>query len=468
MIKPSILSLSILTLSGCATVDLRDALSTTQSQIKSVHTGDWTYIQSDEQKTAMQKRSQALLNQSLTQSQAVELMLTHSLQFQALLANHWKTINQSAQYGRIANPTLGLERMTTAHELEIGRILSFGILDLLSLPTRQKSAEFSISKAQLQLSSQVLAQINAVQIAWVEAVESQEKLALAKQVSTSLEATADLAERMQKSGNFNRLQSLRQQMLHSNSLVNLASAQQRAIATREKLVRLLGLTANESLQLKLPKQLPELPKQPISANKVRHLAPNRLDVQIAQLNYQFLLEKHGYSQVASLVDIEGTLMNNSVSNKETGESERPRGYEIELRVPLFDWGDFKRTALKAELKAASDSLEHTLRSASSYVRESYAQYRTAYDIAQHFKNDVLPMQELIAEENTYRYNGMFIGVFEWIAERKNQTSVYENAIQSKANYWKSHIDLNANMLGQPSNLNLEPMAANNMTESGGH
>lgn len=468
MMKLSVLTLSILTLTGCASVDLKKSIETTQTQIKPVHSSQWSYIQTQEQKNNMQQRSHALLSKVLDQNQAVELMLIHSPQFQALLAEHWKRMNQAAQYGRIANPTFSFERMTTVHELEIGRMFTFGLLDVLSIPSRTESAELAISKTQLNLSNQVLKQIKAVQLAWIDAVQAQESLALAKKVEDSLEATADLAERMQKVGNFNRYQTIQQQMLHSGSLVSLANAQHTALSSKEKLVRLLGLTAEESSQLKLPTQLPDLPSTTIRANQVSELATNRLDIQIAKLNYQSLLKKHGYESVASFIDIEGSVINNSVSNSETGESERPRGYEIELKVPLFDWGDLKREALQAELKASSNQFEQTLRSASSHLRESYSRYRTSLDIAKHFKDEVLPMQALINEENTYRYNGMFIGVFEWMSEQRKQIAVYENAIQSKANFWKSHVDLNANILGQTDEIQLSSINANTSSETGGH
>ena len=43
--------------------------------------------------------------------------------------------------------------MVAGDELELGRLLSFGLLDLLTLPQRQGVARRSIARAQLQLTA---------------------------------------------------------------------------------------------------------------------------------------------------------------------------------------------------------------------------------------------------------------------------------------------------------------------------
>jgi outer membrane protein TolC len=53
--------------------------------------------------------------------------------------------------------------------------------------------------------------------------------------------------------------------------------------------------------------------------------------------------------------------------------------------------------------------------ARSEVREAYHAYRTNYDIARHFRDEVVPLNKRISEENMLRYNGMLIGVFDLLA-----------------------------------------------------
>ena len=49
----------------------------------------------------------------------------------------------------------------------------------------------------------------------------------------------------------------------------------------------------------------------------------------------------------------------------------------------------------------------------------YAAYRTAYDLAKHYRDEIVPLRKRIADENVLRYNGMLIGVFELLADARD-------------------------------------------------
>jgi outer membrane protein TolC len=75
--------------------------------------------------------------------------------------------------------------------------------------------------------------------------------------------------------------------------------------------------------------------------------------------------------------------------------------------------------------------------APSELRSSYAAYRNAYDLAKHYRDDVLPLQKIIAEEATLRYNGMFVGVFELLAENREQTKMVMASIAATQAFWQA-------------------------------
>ena len=60
--------------------------------------------------------------------------------------------------------------------------------------------------------------------------------------------------------------------------------------------------------------------------------------------------------------------------------------------------------------------------ARSEVREAYSAYRTAYDLARHYRDEVVPLRKRISDENLLRYNGMLIGVFELLADAREQVA----------------------------------------------
>jgi outer membrane protein TolC len=170
---------------------------------------------------------------------------------------------------------------------------------------------------------------------------------------------------------------------------------------------------------------------------------------MAQIQLDSLLSTYGIEKVTSFTDIEVGLIKESKEDRESGDKESSDGFEIEIQLPIFDWGELKRQSAKAKLLQAQTQLLTSQRQASSYLRESYSAYRTAYDIAKHYQNEVVPMQEILAEENTYQYNGMFISVFQLIADSKQQISAIESAIDAKADFWKAKTNLDANLIGQP-------------------
>jgi hypothetical protein len=73
--------------------------------------------------------------------------------------------------------------------------------------------------------------------------------------------------------------------------------------------------------------------------------------------------------------------------------------------------------------------------APSELRSSYTAYRNAYDLAKHYRDEVLPLRKIIAEETTLRYNGMFIGVFELLAEYREQTKMMIASIAATHAFW---------------------------------
>ena len=63
--------------------------------------------------------------------------------------------------------------------------------------------------------------------------------------------------------------------------------------------------------------------------------------------------------------------------------------------------------------------EQTAIDARSEVREAYGAYRTAYDLARHYRDEIVPLRKRISDENVLRYNGMLIGVFELLADARD-------------------------------------------------
>ncbi|MBL0252677.1 MAG: TolC family protein [Polaromonas sp.] len=440
----------IVLLSGCASVNIDGALERTSDETKSLSGASTQLLRTLDAKTARDNQVTALLKSPLSQQAAVQLAVINSPALQTLLAERWGDLAQAAQSGRIANPILSLERVRFLDELEFGRILAFGLLDLLTLPQRNKIATARMKQAELQLTTDVVGLVSQVRMAWVASVGAAESLSYARQVYASAQASAELARRMQSVGNFNRLQRARQQAFYADAAAQLLASQQTATSTRESLVRLLGLKDKQAQVLKLPERLPDLPKSylmPDAVSKV--LTTQRLDVRMAQSQLDASIETQGLAVITSLTDIELGLRSDTVKDTHEGTSDKRKGYELAIRLPIFDWGDAQRANMNAAALAALNRMETVLVNAGSELRENYAAYRSAYDLSRHYREEVLPLGKIIAEENLLGYNGMLIGVFELLADHRSQVNTVKAAIAAQQQFWQADAALQATLLGKP-------------------
>ena len=460
--KPITCAAIILALASCASVNFDQAIFDTNQNAGLFTSGQLELSQTAEKNAARSKLAAELLAKTLSSDDAVQLALANSPAVQTLLAQSWVDMSAANQAGRITNPLFKFERVTFKDELELGRILSFGLLDLLTLPRRQAIAQSQIAQAKVQLSANVVEQVTQIRQAWVRAVSGGQVLQYAEQISTTAQASAELAKRMQQVGNFNKLQRARQQVFYADSVAQLASAQHNALATREELVRQLGLTDAQASTMKLPDRLPDLPKDVRAPDVVSSTATDqRLDVQLARGQLDTAGKTQGLNLLTSLIDIElGIIRRTTFDNGGgAGKGFAKRGNELGIRLPIFDWGNAKRDAMNAQSIAAANRYESTVRGATSQLRESYSAYRTAYDVARHYRDDVVPLRKTMAEENVLRYNGMLIGVFELLADTRDQISSVVTAINAYQQFWLADAALSASMIGKPTSLMMAAPAA---------
>lgn len=428
---------------GCVTVDPAQSVRQLDSKVPGFGTESLQFLREVQKVEDRRAAVKALLAKPLGQTEAVRVAMLNSAAMQALVARHWAEATAAAQSGRIGNPWFNYERMRSEDHLEISRMLSFGVLELLTLPQRQRLAAESRRAAELQLAAAVVDEVTQIRQAWVNAVASAQSAAYAERILQSAQASAELARRMEAAGNFNRIARARQQAYEAEAVTSHALAKQAASVAREQLVRKLGLDAVQAETLQLPQRLPDLPAVAIEAAKVGEVASAaRLDVQLAEAQLRSLLRAEGLDEWTSRTDIELGV------RREAGEG--ARGFEVDLRLPVFDWGGLQRQGARARSLAAAQQLEATLREAGSQTRESYVRYLTAYELARHHREQLLPLRTVISEETLLRYNGMLIGVFELLADARDQIDTVRATISAEQQFWLAEAALQSAIVGRPT------------------
>lgn len=467
--KTLILFIAVLGVSGCASYNLNQGLDRVNRDVSSFTQSELNLAKNKEDRDKRLAATTQLLAKPVGQKEAVQLLLANSPAFQALLAQNWAEAASAAQSGRISNPTFAFESAVMGTETELNRFLTFGLLDLITLPQRSAIAKDRVEQAQIRMSAEVVDQVTRVRQSWVRAVAAAQSYNYADQVLASAEASAELARRMESVGNFNKLTRARHQAFYADAATQLANAKQVALLRREELIRLLGLDEAQAKQLVLPERLPSLPKQPMTPEDVaKQVSQERLDIQQAKAALNAAAKAQGLNRVTSLTDIELSVRRGSVSDSSTSTNSSRRGYEVGVKLPIFDWGDMQRDIMSAQTLAAANQLEATVRSAGSSLRENYAAYRTAYDLSRHFKEEVIPLRKVISEENVLRYNGMLIGVFELLADSRDQIGAVISAIAAEQQFWLTDAALQATLIGRPTSTGVPAISSTTSNTAAGH
>ncbi|MEP7069823.1 MAG: TolC family protein [Usitatibacter sp.] len=406
---------------------------------------------SAEDRDAARAEVAKVLAKPLSAEEASRVAVAFSPSFQAILAEQTGQSAQATQSARLPNPVFTFERLLRGEaggvDKEINRMLAIPVVDLLLLPARMRAADYRHQQLRIGLSRSVLQAAAVARKAWVRAVAAQQSARYAAQVKDSADASAELALRMQQAGNFSKLQRAREQAFNADAVAQLARARHAATAAREELVRALGLDAGEAIRLTLPERLPDLPPRADDESAIARLAlDERLDVRMARADLEYLARQQGMARVTSYVD---GLTIAGEHNSETGR-ERQRGYQLEMPLPIFDFGGARRTQARAEYMAALNRAAAIGASATSQVRESYSAYCTAHELARHYRDEIVPLRKAIAEEMLLRYNGMLTGVFDLLADSRDQIASVIQAIDAERDFWLADSDLRLALAGSTS------------------
>ena len=465
--KNSYLSIAlVLITTGCSSYDFEQNISAVNGNSEVVFAGEVIAAKDIDEQNALKERAKTLLQNQIGEAEAVELMLTKSPAFQELLFNNLREGSLAAQTGRIPNPAFAFERMVKGSETEYGRFLTFGLLDLASLPSRQKSSKIAVEIATVNLESEIFSSIMEVRFAWLDAVAAEQRFSIAEDTFVALSASAEMAKRMKQTGNMTTSDRIRQQLLYSEATIALAKAKQTKITKRERLIRLIGLNDDEADTFSLPDSLPDVPETPALMEEITRNFENRFDVTLARLDYELALARTGVENVSSYTDIEIGLRNDRINDD--GSISNKKGYEIEIQIPLFDWGNLQRDAMQAEVLSKQQNYKQVLLSAVSDIRSAYNAYRTSFDIAQHYQNQIIPMHETLLEEATYNYNGMIIGVFELLEAGREKSLAETNGIEANHNLLVSELNLKNVALGKPANVETGAISATKIKKKKGH
>ena len=433
-----------LILAGCASFS-PDGGAGKVSELTKERTGQAvTFQRSEADVGSAAARVNELLKQPLTPESAVEIALLNNRGLQAGFSELGIAEAERVRAGRLANPTFSFGRLAGGGVTEIDRSVMFNVLGLLTLPAASQVAQGQLEQAQYQAAFDAVGVAADARKAFFGAVAARDLVKYSEQVKDAADASSELARRMLQAGNFNKLAQMREQSFQTDATASLARARHQAVAERERLVRMLGLSGDQ-LAFTLPERLPELPKDLIEAKDAEQTAiDKRLDVLMARRNAQATAKSLGLTKATRFINV---LEVGYANKSQTGEP-RQNGYEIELELPLFDFGSTRAARAEAVYMQAVHRTAEVAVNARSEVRESYSAYRTAYELARHYRDEVVPLRKRISDENMLRYNGMLASVFELLADARDQVGSVTAAIEALRDHWVAETNLRSALTGR--------------------
>ncbi|MPZ46497.1 MAG: RND transporter [Betaproteobacteria bacterium] len=458
--------LAAIFLAGCATLS-PDAGFSDVEQAVTQRTGARTqWVRSEDAANSVQARLKELLLKPIGPPQAVQIALLNNPGLQARYADVGIAEADLVQASRWRGPTFSFARLRRGGETEIERSVFFDVLGLITIPLSVRGEEARFAAAKNRAASEALRVALETRRAWFNAVAARETSRYMEQVKQAAEASAELARRMAEVGNWPKLNQAREQAFYAESTVQLARARQAEASARERLARLMGLWG-EDLGFQLPERLPDLPKEPrqLGPDSETQALAQRLDVEAARRDAEALARSLGLTKVSRFVSL---LEFGLHRNSETGQP-RQRGWEIEIGIPIFDFGTARTARAEAlYMQSVSRAAEVAIQ-ARSEVRDAYGSYRTNFDLARHYRDEVIPLRKRISEEMLLRYNGMLASVFELLADSRDQVAAVNAYIEALRDFWLAESDFQMALTGRsPGASTGTTRTAAPAAASGGH
>jgi len=445
-VKVVAIALSVTVLGGCATFSRDRGFGTVEQVAAERLHKEIKWPRDDGERDSVRSAVKEILASPLSADNAVQAALLNNPGLQATYAELGIAEADLVQAGRMTNPHFAYLRTSEGGARKLEWALTFPIIDLLTMPLRTRIEGRRFEQVKLAVAGRMLTVATVTRNDWIDAVAAEERVRYLEQVQLAAETSAELASRMERVGNFNRLDRMREEAFHAETSAHLARARQAAVAARERLIRQMGLSGGDP-PFRLPERLPDLPADKPEFGDIEARAmTGRLDVRAAALETGILAGSLGLTRATRFINV---LELGPAATKEDPEPWK-RGFEVSLQLPIFDWGGARVAKAEAIYMQALHRVAETAVNARSEVRDAYSAYHTAYDAAKRYRDEIVPLRKKIAEENMLRYNGMLISVFDLLADAREQVGAVIAYIEALRDFWRSESDLQAAFNGSPT------------------
>lgn len=441
-----------LVLAGCTTdYAAKDAGFGNASLGSTQATGKQTvWIQNQKQAQATRDRVKALMaKKTIDVETAVQVALLNNRSLQASYADLGDSAADAWQTQLSVFPTfsVGLSGMGTPG-LEAYRVLEGAIAaNILALATYDRNiklADNRFRQAQLKASISTISLAAETRRAWINAVAAWENVAYLNQAKVAADASSELAKKIGEAGSMPKGEQAREHVFYAELTGDTAKARLSAKLAKEELVRLMGLSGSD-IDFQIPNRLPNLPRTLIKRDDIEAEAiAKRMDLQVSRLELQATAQSYKLEDATRIVtDIELVGAYEKERDREDGRvlSDISRTASLEFTIPIFDSGQARLRKGELAYMRAANQLAAQAVNVRSEARSAHVAYRSNYDIARHYRNNVLPLRNAIEEQSMLNYNGMITSTFELISDTRDKIVSTILAVNAKRDFWLAEANL---------------------------
>ncbi|XKM38381.1 TolC family protein (plasmid) [Rhizobium ruizarguesonis] len=439
----------------------------------------WVQNQQQAQAASAQVKTLLVRKKSLDVETAVQIALINNKGLQAAYADLGDSAADAWQSTMFLNPTvsIGTTGMGTPELGAFKTIEGMITTNILALATRNR--DIAIADTRFR-QSQLTAAVKTLQVAadtrraWIGAVAAWENVGQLQRAQAAADAASELAEKLGETGAMTKGAQAREHVLVAELAGETAKARLAARLAKEELTRLMGLWGTD-LDYQVPNGLPPLPKSVVRRGTIEAEAlRNRIDLQVAKLELEATARSYGLTEATRYVtDLE--ILTGFETEREIEDDEKrtrtTAQVELEFAIPIFDTGKARMRKAEVAYMRAANLLAEKAVNVRSEARSAYEAYRSNYDIARHYRNDVVPLRTKVEEESLLTYNGMISNTFELLTDTRDKINSILLSVNAKRDFWLAEANLAPAIYGggaTKASAETEVAAASESSAGGGH
>jgi cobalt-zinc-cadmium efflux system outer membrane protein len=251
-------------------------------------------------------------------------------------------------------------------------------------------------------------------------------------------------------GNVTELRNVNERAFYEEMRVQQARAEAKVKAAREQLNAELGLwgAAGAKWTAIAPTPLQSFDDvTALTTNLESRAVEASLSLSASRLRYE------AFAKQANLTRFAGWFPQvhagvRVARQKDDGEPAKwGAGPMVELGVPIFYQGQGETSSALAEMRRQEASLDDIAIRTRSASRAAIVRLETTAQMAQHYRDVILPLRGQVVEQTQLQYNAMSIGVFELLQAKNMEISAHLTYLDVLREYWTLRLDVDQLLAG---------------------